>query len=67
MMLIKFIEDCHGQQSTLAESQLPQDKWHELFDDSTVEDAVLDQFAHNALKIVLKRESMRKLKSRLEK
>ena len=65
MMLMEVIEDRHGKQSTLVASQLPQEKWYELFDDSTIADAVLDRLTHNAHKIALKGESMRKLKSGL--
>ncbi|MEQ9439066.1 MAG: IS21-like element helper ATPase IstB [Cyclobacteriaceae bacterium] len=65
MMLMEVIEDRHGKQSTLVASQLPQEKWYELFDDSTIADAVLDRLTHNAHKIALKGESMRKLKSKL--
>ena len=65
MMLMEIIEDRHGKHSTLIASQLPQEKWYELFDDSTVADAVLDRLLHNGHKIALKGESMRKLKSSL--
>ncbi|TXK21998.1 AAA family ATPase, partial [Pontibacter qinzhouensis] len=63
MMLMEVIEDRHGKHSTLIASQLPQEKWYELFDESTIADAILDRLTHNAHKIVLKGESMRKLKS----
>lgn len=65
MMLMEVIEDRHGKHSTLIASQLPQEKWYELFDDSTIADAVMDRLTHNAHKIALKGESMRKLKSPL--
>lgn len=65
MMLMEVIEDRHGKHSTLIASQLPQEKWYELFDDSTIADAVMDRLTHNAHKIALKGESMRKLKSTL--
>lgn len=65
MMLMEVIEDRHGKHSTLVASQLPQEKWYELFDDSTIADAILDRLTHNAHKIALKGESMRKLKSSL--
>ena len=65
MMLMEVIEDRHGKHSTLVASQLPQEKWYELFDDSTIADAILDRLTHNAHKIALKGDSMRKLKSSL--
>ena len=64
-MLMEVIEDRHRKHSTLIASQLPQEKWYELFDDSTIADAVMDRLTHNAHKIALMGESMRKLKSTL--
>ena len=43
-------------------SQIPVEKWHEYLDDRTVADAILDRLIHNAYKIKLKGESMRKKK-----
>jgi DNA replication protein DnaC len=61
MMLMEIIEDRHGKHATLIASQLPQEKWYGLFDDHTIADALLDRLVHNAHKIVIKGESMRKL------
>lgn len=66
MMLMEMIEDRHGKQATLIASQLPHEKWYELFDDNTIADAVLDRLMHNAHKIALKGESMRKVRSKLK-
>ena len=38
------------------------EKWHKYLDDPTVADAILDRLVHNAYKIKLKGESMRKKK-----
>ncbi|GAW92113.1 ATP-binding protein, partial [Calderihabitans maritimus] len=35
--------------------------WHEILGDPTVADAILDRLVHNAHKLILKGESMRKL------
>ena len=51
--------------STLATSQLPVDHWHELIGDPTLADAILDRLVHNAYRINLKGESMRKRHAKL--
>jgi DNA replication protein DnaC len=53
-------EDRHGRRSTLVASQLPISTWHEMIGVKTLADAVLDRLAHNAYKIALKGESIRK-------
>jgi DNA replication protein DnaC len=63
--LLELLEDRHGLRSTLITSQLPTDHWHELITNSTVADAICDRLVHNAYRITLKGESMRKLKNRL--
>lgn len=56
------MEDRFDRQSTLIASQLPVEKWHEMFDDNTVADAILDRLIHRAHRIALKGESLRKTK-----
>jgi DNA replication protein DnaC len=63
--LLEVIEDRHGTASTIVATQLPIDHWHESIGDSTIADAILDRLVHNAHKIHLKGESMRKLRSHL--
>jgi len=63
--LLEVIEDRHGTASTIVATQLPIDHWHENIGNSTVADAILDRLVHNAHKIHLKGESMRKLRSSL--
>lgn len=48
----------------LITSQYPVEKWHDFFPDPTIADAVLDRIVHNAHRLLLKGESMRKLKGR---
>jgi DNA replication protein DnaC len=50
--------------SLLITSQYATDKWHGFFPDPTVADAVLDRVIHQAHRIALKGESMRKLQAR---
>lgn len=58
--LLELIEDRHGLRSTLITSQLPLENWHEFIADGTLADAILDRLVHNAYKIKMKGESMRK-------
>jgi len=63
--LLEIIDDRHALRSTLITSQFPVDHWHELIEDPTLADAILDRIIHNAYKINLKGDSMRKKKSKL--
>ena len=65
--LLEVIEDRHGIASTIVAAQLPIEHWHENIRDPTIADAILDRLVHNAHKIHLKGESMRKLHSHLTK
>ncbi len=58
--LLELMEDRYGQKSTIVTSQLPIEAWHEAIGDPTIADAILDRIIHNAHKINLKGESMRK-------
>jgi DNA replication protein DnaC len=58
--LIEIIEDRHGKHSTLITSQLPIKGWHEVIGELTIADAVLDRIVHNAHRIELSGESLRK-------
>ncbi|MBK1674566.1 AAA family ATPase [Ectothiorhodospira shaposhnikovii] len=61
--LLELLDDRHGRRSTLITSQLPVDHWHEVIGDPTLADAILDRLVHNAYRITLKGESMRKRKA----
>lgn len=65
--LLEILEDRNSIASTLVTSQFPVDKWHELIDDPTLADAILDRLIHSAYKIELDGDSMRKKKSLLTK
>ncbi|NOQ42654.1 MAG: AAA family ATPase [Desulfuromusa sp.] len=58
--LLELLEDRYGRKSTIVTSQLPVPSWHEAIGDPTLADAILDRIVHNAHKIELKGESMRK-------
>ena len=63
--LLEILEDRNGLRSTLVTSQLPVKHWHEIIADPTLADAILDRFIHNAYKLNLKGDSMRKKLSKL--
>jgi len=58
--LMEIIEDRHGKRSTIVTSQVPVNLWHEVIGEQTLADAILDRIVHNAQKIELKGESLRK-------
>ena len=45
-------------------SQLPVDRWHEIIGDPTYADAILDRLVHNAHRIELEGESMRRTRAK---
>jgi IstB-like ATP binding protein len=61
--LLEIIDDRHGRTSTVVTSQLPIDNWHAHIGDPTIADAVLDRLVHNAHRLELKGESLRKLRT----
>ena len=61
--LLEIIEDRHASRSTIITSQLPIENWYNTIGDPTLADAILDRLLHNAHKIILKGESMRKVKN----
>ena len=59
-MLMEIIEDRHGQGSTIITSQVPVGQWHEVIGEKTIADAILDRLIHNAHRLELTGESLRK-------
>jgi DNA replication protein DnaC len=57
---MEIIEDRHGKRSTLLTSQVPVNKWFEVIGEETIADAILDRIIHDAHRIEMKGESMRK-------
>lgn len=58
--LLEIMDDRCNAKSTLIASQLPIDHWHDYIDDPTLADAILDRLVHNAYRLELSGESMRK-------
>lgn len=61
--LLEVIEDRYELCSTIITSQLPIDLWHDSIGDPTIADAILDRLVHNAHKITLEGDSMRRKKT----
>jgi DNA replication protein DnaC len=60
LMLLDLVEDRHGKGSMIITSQVPVDQWYDLIGEKTIADAVLDRIMHNAHRVSLKGESLRK-------
>jgi DNA replication protein DnaC len=58
--LMEIIEERHQSRSTIITSQVPIDRWYDLIGDPTIADAILDRLVHNAHRIELTGESLRK-------
>jgi len=63
--LLELLDDRYDRRATMVTSQLPVDHWHEAIGEPTLADAILDRLVHNAYKISLQGESMRKRQATL--
>ena len=63
--ILEIMEDRYNHHSTIVATQMPRTEWHELFGNPTLADAIMDRIIHNAYRLELKGESMRKKKSSL--
>ncbi len=61
--LLEILEDRHGRGSTIIAGQLPVEHWHDVVGNPTIADAIMDRLVHNAHKISLNGDSMRKKKA----
>ena len=61
--LLEILEERYDCRSTILTSQLPIDKWHAVIGDPTYADAILDRLVHNAQRIDLTGESLRRKRS----
>jgi DNA replication protein DnaC len=65
--LLEIVEERYDRKATIVTSQLPIKAWHDAMQDPTLADAILDRLVHNAYKVELKGESMRKKKTFLDR
>jgi len=64
--LLEIVEERYDRKATVITSQLPVRAWHDAMQDPTLADAILDRLVHNAYKLELKGESMRRKRSVLD-
>ena len=59
-VLMEIVEDRHGNSSTIITSQLPVAQWYEVIGEQTIADAILDRIVHDAHRMELVGESIRR-------
>ena len=57
---LEIVEDRYDKGSLIITSQVPVDRWHDMISIPTLADAILDRVIHNAYRIDLAGESLRK-------
>jgi DNA replication protein DnaC len=57
---LEIADERYNRKATIITSQLPVQNWHQAIGDSTLGDAILDRLVHNAYRISLEGESMRR-------
>lgn len=65
--ILEIVEERYDRKATIVTSQLPVKTWHDAMQDPTLADAILDRLVHNAYKLELKGESMRRKRSMLDR
>ncbi len=60
--LMEVVDDRHQRASTILVTQIPIERWHDTIGDPTYADAILDRLVHNAYRIELRGDSMRRRK-----
>ena len=63
----EICEDRYQTRSLILTSQLPVSKWHEQIGDPTLADGILDRIVHNAHRIEMRGDSMRKTRGKPER
>ncbi|HZD55146.1 MAG TPA: IS21-like element helper ATPase IstB [Anaerolineales bacterium] len=63
--LLEVLDDRYGRSATMVVTQVPVADWHSRIPDPTLSDAILDRLIHNAYRLHLEGESMRKVHSPL--
>jgi DNA replication protein DnaC len=63
--LLEILDDRYGRSATMVVTQVPVTEWHSRIPDPTLSDAILDRLIHNAYRLELEGDSMRKVHSPL--
>jgi DNA replication protein DnaC len=61
--LLEIFEERYRRKSTLITAQLPVAQWHDMIGEPTIADAILDRIIHNAHRVALEGDSMRRKKT----
>lgn len=61
--LLEILEERYGRRSTIVTSQVPVASWHQVIANDTYADAILDRLVHNAHRLELTGESMRRTRA----
>jgi len=64
LTLLQLLEDRYGRKSIILSSQFPVSSWHELINEPTLADAIMDRLAVSAIRLELKGPSLRKNKKK---
>jgi DNA replication protein DnaC len=64
--LLEILDDRYGRSATLVATQVPVGEWHARIPDPTLADSILDRLIHNAYRLALSGDSMRKVHSPLK-
>ena len=64
MNLMDIVEDRYGKKSTLITSRVPVKDWYDIIGEKTIADAVLDRIVHQAIRIELHGDSIRKVQAK---
>jgi DNA replication protein DnaC len=59
--LLEVVDDRHQRGSTIITSQVPIEHWHEVIASPTIAAAIFDRLVHNAHRLALNGDSMRKV------
>jgi DNA replication protein DnaC len=62
--LLEILEERYGRRSTIITSQLPVESWHQVIGDPTYADAILDRLVHNAQRLNLSGDSLRRTRAK---
>ena len=63
---MEIVEERYGRGSTMITSQLPIKAWHDVIGEPTFADAILDRIVHNAYRLELEGQSMRKSVTKMD-
>jgi len=61
---LEICDDRYQHRSTILTSQVPVSHWHEQIGDPTIADSIMDRLVHNAYRMELDGESIRKVRAR---